>query len=197
MFTLKENKTSAAAFRAALEKVWGSRADMVDYCYKEADLIVPLAGGDFLTIDKPRIEKSFCFGYGFCGVSTREDEEDARGMACKARTDEDYFLRENLKEIDRILSLLQDDGKTVYKFTLYCGNGGDNYKAYKIADAWDTPENNVHLRSLPGLSVMTQAERGMLLAAYSEERERFCKRLSAYLKRYGLSKVRAWSYLSD
>lgn len=197
MFTLKENKTAAEAFQAVLEKVWGSRGDMVDYCYNEADLIVPLADGDFLTIDKPRIEKSFCFGYGFCGVSTREDEENARGMACKARTDEGYFLRENLKDIDRVLSLLQDDGKTVYKFTQYSGNGGTNYKAYRIADAWETPENNVHLRSLPGLSVMTREERKTLFCAYSEERERFCKRLSAYLKRYGLSKVRAWSYLSD
>ena len=50
---------------------------MTDYCVKKAAYIVELEDGKYTIIDKPTISKDFCFGYGYCGVSTEEDYQEA------------------------------------------------------------------------------------------------------------------------
>jgi hypothetical protein len=42
---------------------WHGDKKMVDYCMSQAAYIVKLTSGDITIIDKPRIEKHFCFGY--------------------------------------------------------------------------------------------------------------------------------------
>ena len=44
---------------------------------------------------------------------------------------------------------------------------------------------------------ITPEEKKTLLKMVEAATERFRKRLNVYLKRYGLSKINSWSYLSD
>ncbi len=44
---------------------------------------------------------------------------------------------------------------------------------------------------------MTDADRMAILAGMKREREKFDKRLQAYLKRYGTSKIHTWTYWAD
>ena len=173
-------------------------AKMIDYCMKKAAYIVELEGGKYTIIDKPSISKEFCFGYGYCGVSTEEDYQDAANMARYARTEIDYFMDYNLKGLDEALENLKDESLEVYSFVGYTGQREDTKRrSFRITELWDNPEYKPYMWQMPDLHKLTDQERQALIAGYEEVRKAFVKRLQAYLKRYGLSKVRSWAYLSD
>ena len=60
-----------------------------------------------LIFEKPQIETSFCFGYGFCGVSTQEQYDNANEMVEYARKNQQYFLNENLKNINKEIEAVE------------------------------------------------------------------------------------------
>jgi len=161
---------------------------MIDFCIKKAAYIVELDGGELIDIDKPSIEKDFCFGYGYCGVSTNEDYENAAAAARNAATNQDYFLEKNLEGIDRTLNAL--DEYRVYKRPHYISQAPDSLLYdLEYRDRWaDEPENAKRL---------TPEEIERVKEGYQEVRKQFVKRLNTYLKRYGLSKLNTWTYLSD
>ena len=130
------------AMQEVLEKqIWTKSPKMVDYCMKKAAYIVELSDGDFAEIDKPTIETDFCFGYGMYGVSTDEDYDRAASMERHARTNESYFVQENLKGIDRMIEQFQDDGMKAYKRLHYIGQTeGSPLKSIEFCRYWETPE---------------------------------------------------------
>ena len=184
MRTQKELKDIFAQHIAAYWKT----PRMIDYCIKKAAYIVELDGGELFDIDKPSIEKDFCFGYGYCGVSTQEDYNNAEEARQTAATDQDYFMRKNLEGIDQTLKAL--DEYKVYKRPHYYGQAPDSklydleYRDYYQAE----PENGI---------LLTPEEIERVKAGYQEVRQQFVKRLNTYLKKYGLSKLHTWTYLSD
>ena len=46
-------------------------------------------------------------------------------------------------------------------------------------------------------TLLTPEEIERVKAGYQEVRQQFVKRLNTYLKKYGLSKLHTWTYLSD
>ena len=171
---------------------------MTDYCVKKAAYIVELEDGKYTIIDKPTISKDFCFGYGYCGVSTEEDYQDAANMAKYARIETDYFMDYNLRGLNEAISNLKDDNLEVYSFVGYNGQDVDTKRrSFRITELWDNPEYKPFAWNVPDLKKLTDQERKALLAGYEEVKKAFVKRLNTYLKRYGLSKVRTWTYLSD
>jgi hypothetical protein len=44
---------------------------------------------------------------------------------------------------------------------------------------------------------LTQDEINRIIEGFQEVKKAFTKRLNTYLKRYGLTKVHSWTYLSD
>ena len=72
----------------------------LDYYLKNLDSVVEIDDKYYWGIDKPSIETSFCFGYGFCGVSTEEEEKRASEMAMKASTDKQYFIDKNMAKME-------------------------------------------------------------------------------------------------
>ena len=167
-------------------------AKMIDHCIKSTAYIVQLADGDIYSIDKPSIETHFCFGYGYCGVSTEEQYQDAHDAMHYADTHEDYFISENLKQIDGYIDSLKNDDLRVYKYVHYCGNCDTRYKNICFIRYYESPASN-----LKDCKEITADERQALIAGYEEVKKAFRKRLDTYLKRYGLSKIRTWTYLSD
>ena len=158
----------------------------LDYYLKNLDSVVEIDDKYYWGIEKPSIKTSFCFGYGFCGVSTDEDEKRASDMAMKASTDKQYF-------IDKNMAKMEDLKKSVEKAKTFCFNGDDG-ELFLI--------DEMHFQKYPFDTPsiyrdITPEEKKILLKMVEAATERFRKRLNVYLKRYGLSKISSWSYLSD
>lgn len=192
MSNQKELKQRYAEILAA--DVWHNDQRMVDHCVKEAAHIVELENGDILAISKPRIEKNFCFGYSDSRYDT-EDFDRANDMADHARKSQDYFIEQNMKGIDDMIALLEgkDSNRWVFKVCIpYSGQPMySKLKAIHQYHRWDESEYAKHFPELAGEDLRRVIE------GYKVVKADFEKRLNTYLKRYGMSKVKAWSYWRD
>lgn len=180
-------------YRQAIERVWKDKK-MQDFCCKKADIVFPVR--DMLAeVEKPTIETRFCFGYGYCGVSSEEDYQDANSMAQHARTSQDYFVRENMKQINGYIEALEDTGMAAYAIGHYREDG---IVSIHFCEPWNIEKRkrNAEKANIVFFE-LTDKERKDIAGYYGIEKQRFQKRLNTYLKRYGLSKVHSWSYLSD
>lgn len=165
--------------------------------------IVELDGGELLEIEKPRIETRFCFGYGYSGRSTEEEEENAANMARTADTDPRYFLEKNLAQltdtVDRIRAYLDGEKAdycgTIPKAPFFCTKWGQVTKCLYFMRQWDYDTMSESEKAK--YRKPSEEELNRILSAYEIEIKAFEKRLQAYLKRYGLSKLHTWTYLSD
>jgi len=173
-------------------EVWHGDAHMVDFCVKKAAYIVELSSGDIVALEKPTMKKDFCFGYSDSRYDT-EDFDRAQAMARHARTNEDYFLSENLHELDNEIQRLES-------------NEWNSWDYYICIPYYGQPESSQlkaiktfyrHESQAEKYQKLTGADRQQVAEAYKIIRANFEKQLRAYLKRYGLSKVRAWSYWQD
>ena len=182
-------------YRAELVKLWRADNKMIDFCIKKISSIRKLSNGGLIVWEKPEINTSFCFGY-----MGQSDYEDAQQMADHAKKNEDYFLSENLGIFDVTIKKIESTLKENNENKLYI------YKEYS--------RDSVNLWGFTVLSFsefINQKERKLyneiqeasdedirtILEAEQEERAKFEKRLKTYLKRYGLSKVKTWSYWQD
>ena len=158
----------------------------LDYYLKKFDSVVKIDDKYYWGIVKPSRETSFCFGHGYCGISTDEDEKRASDMAMKARTDEQYFLNENMAKMEDLKKLVEEAKTFCFK--------NDDGELFLL--------DEMHLRKYPFVTPpiyrdITPEEKKTMLKMVEAATERFRKRLNVYLKRYGLSKINSWSYLSD
>lgn len=197
--TQKELK---ALYTEELKKAW-SNEKMVKHCSKSTAYVIE-HNGELYGIEKPRIETHFCFSYGYCGMTTPEDEDRADRMADHARNSEEYFIKKNLKDIDRWIKNLSE----ILKEMGYNWAEG-NHPQYMIATGkhyYGQTEDCI-LRYYSIVNTFDGRNQGdicndaelveKLIAGYEEVKKDFIKRLNTYLKRYGLSKVKSWSFLSD
>lgn len=172
-----------------------------DYDKKNVEVAIRLTDGTFLTIDKPRIQTRFCYGYGMYLQSTEEQEEAATSCSIAVENNEDVFIDENMRmwndnhciekldsNIPHIVMAIKD--KTRSYPAIYRGCGEEFVeKDGKLVDCY-----------APGYQydrILTDEEKAMYLEALKYTKESFIKRLRTYLKRYGLSKVESWTYLVD
>jgi len=148
--------------------------------------LVKLEDGRIVCIRKPRIETNFCFG------ESGYDSEEANNSVTKALSSEDYFRAENLKALDAVIAFLSRDrnGEIAYNSFAAVENeepGVAHYVTYhrSVYSAGKEPAE------------VSEEDRERILEGYQRVRAAFEKRLNAYLKRYGLSKVRSWTYWRD
>lgn len=187
----KELKQLYADILAA--EVWPGDQHMIDFCVKSVDHIVELSNGDIVAIDKPTIQKDFCFGYSLSRYDT-EDYDDAAAMARHARSSEDYFLRENLRGLDQ-------------QIEEYTNAGTDSRYTYRLRSPYYRLPQTSRLK---GISVykfweeeaqqypeLSAEDRARMIDGYRTVRSHFEKRLKTYLKRYGMSKINTWTYWRD
>ena len=180
-------------------EVWPGSPRMQEFASDEFYYAVELANGDIHVIDKPRIHKDFCFGYGMNGCCDEEDMDRAGDAAEHARTSEAYFIKENLRDINERIDRLTDPRLEGYKFCNYSGQpSGSKLKTYRMVNPWDNPSNDPFRWSrMTDVEKMTTEEIKAIVAGYQAVKEKFIKRLNTYLKRYGLTKVNSWTYLRD
>lgn len=197
---MRDQKTLKDALRNVLEnEVWVGSQHMTDYCVKQANYIVPLNNDEFMVIDRPSIDTTFCFGYGQNGVSTNDEYKRAAGMENYARTNENYFLDENLRGISQTIEDLKNDENDVYKYLAYNGQKSESkLKSITVTKRWNGPEYQPEKWDyLKDLEKITDEERAEIIKGYELVRENFRKRLLTYLKKYGTTKLRTWTYLVD
>jgi hypothetical protein len=114
-------------------------------------------------------------------------------MANHAATNEDYFMQENLKDINRTLDSLQSDENNDFDYYIsipYYKQPGNSQLKSLVCYRWheDGAKTNKRLEG---------ADRARVIEGYKIVKADFEKRLNAYLKRYGLSKIHTWSYWQD
>ena len=185
---MKTQKELKEILRESLAETW--REDMQNYIMKETAYIVELSNGDIVKLEKPRIETSFCFGAGYCGYCTAEEWDDANDMARHARTSEEYFKSENMRQITEKIEALKAPTAHTWKLIAeYTANQENPLKAYVL----ERYGCNCYQHGREA----TRDDIQRIISGLEEVKKQFEKRLNTYLKRYGLSKVRTWSYLRD
>ena len=178
--------------------IWKNSPDMVEYERKTTQYIVELKSGDIIALDKPTIKTSFCFGYGYCGVTTQEDMDGAYNMMHHAETEESYFIKENLKGLNEYIESLRDKDLFCYAYTRNGQAEDGRLKNFTIARLCDTPEYAPYrFSALKDVKQLDMEDRERIAQGYEIVKAAFTKRLNAYLKRYGLSKLKTWTYLVD
>ena len=177
-------------------EAWKGDLKMLEYFDKSISRVVELAYGSLIAIDKKSIETRFCFGYGQNGISDDEDKERADNMAHYAKTQQDYFISENLKNFSWEYEKLKAEPDNMYLGVKYYRSPEDSkVKGLQYFDWWHW--ENLNSESKAKLIKLSPDEVQKLIEAYEIERKNFEKRLNAYLKRYGTSKLNVWTYLVD
>lgn len=194
----KSKKDNSAIEEAKAEylKVWPNDERMVKYCQNEISNAVKLSDGRIVVVEKQKIETSFCFGYSTCGQGS--DYDEANGAAHHAKTSEKYFREQNLKDLQSKINLLEGKKEKSWwgdpylsQQSYYSSGPINNYKVVAIRYCDFVEQANGQY------STISEADKKLIIAMYKEEIAKMNKRLDAYLKRYGLSKLNVWTYWRD
>ena len=198
----KKDSALWVKYRAYLDTVW--RPDMADYCYKKCAELVELFNGMIVEIEKQGIETRFCFGYSDWYGPT---DDEAYEMARHAAKSEEYFVQENMREFNRVLENLNKHGRECF-VVLFCNHPpvvGMGFK--RISDVLEAVGGSAYLEDLKGRTIdvgrdgkwyiCTDKDVEALKAGYERAAAAHEKKCRAYLKRYGMSKVRTWTYWRD
>ena len=190
------NKDLQEKFKNCIEDAWKTEK-MQEYCMKKAENLIELDNGEIIEIEKPNIHKDFCFGYGYCGISSDEEENGAEEMVDYARHNQEYFKQENLKEIKKTIEDLKK-ADCIIIAPKYMGQSKENALRYwRILDDYNYMNYTKGYLKIEDSRMLSQLEIENLIKGYEQVKEQFVKRIDTYLKKYGTSKVNAWSYLRD
>ena len=154
-----------------------------EYYKKYAVGAIKLHDG-FVLIDKPSIDNKFCF----------HDEGPQYEFYKELMSDKEtklaaYFKSENLADFDRKIERIEkgehySGDKRVWWYV----SGTDHKICLQFyTDHWDDDKK----------TLCTDEEKKLILKGLKFGREQFEKRLDAYLKRYGVSKLHTWTYWAD
>lgn len=155
------------------------------YFRDKVEWLGKLSNGLIFVIEKPSIETSFCFG------ESGYDYDDANKAAAEARSNENLFRIRNLRWWDERVKALENGPEPGDKFWVNHVNGYGVASYLNIGREWDMRLVNCETFEIAGDDL------NLILDGYKAVRDRFAKRVDAYLKRYGLSKVHAWTYWRD
>ena len=186
-------KAEKEMLRAEFSKVWGKDQHMIDYCTNKVSTFARLENGEIWTIDKPPIKTRFHFGYSLNHYDT-DDYDNAQRMADYAEKSVKYFIAENFKhsEFDGWIESLSDDRHTWYVQENYTRQSAD---CKLVAVNHNYP---YYITDIPkGTRLLTEKEKVAMIEALTEAKQAFEKRLNAYLKKYGLSKIETTTYWQD
>lgn len=204
-----------AAYKSIVTSLWPNDdpgdSKMRDYCMKEKKHIVRLPNGVVFTIEKPQIETKFCFGYSSCGQGPEWNE--AIKAEDKARASEAHFIQENMKGFDQTLREIDGWNGRDSKcgpILKACNSKAPIYYAFQtpywneinrcitIDAYYKHPGEFVHSEwSNCDYYIPTESDLAIIRAAYQIAHDEHEKRVRAYLKRYGLSKIKTWTYWID
>ena len=154
---------------------------MRKYFEKDITNVVKLSAG-LMAFHKPSIKTHFCYSYDEvmdCHGGTNTYQEALKACNVQERT----FINDNMQELNRKLKTLQEE--KIYFIKNYYRN--DLAVKFVSQDYADTFPSEIFAEA-------TKKDVEILIEAVKEEIEKFSKRLNTYLKKYGTSKLRTWTY---
>ena len=166
-----------------IRKEYGDEKGALVYFNKHISNAVKLDNGGYVLIEKPSINTMFCYGYS--DTLDGSEMQEAGKCAHNARTNTEYFIQQNLNPLEEKICDLYA-GALVYK-------SYENARIYELCFDETAPKRYTDISFIE----LSKAEIERLVNAYKEEIKKLTKRLNTYLKRYGLSKVHAWTYWRD
>ena len=140
----------------------------------------------WVVFDKRPLEKSFCFGY--YGID-QESYDRAQNMVQEATTNPEYFISKNLEWYDNLLETL-DSGDNYY--ASYYHNYPDAPFVDIINARMEYVINDKDLKIKHGQFSKEDTEH--LINFVKKLRAKQEKRCQTYLKKYGLNKIKTWTY---
>ena len=134
-------------------------------------------GGHFLLIDKPRIENQFCFH------DEGPDYEFYQTLCADDKKMQQYFINANEREFTDKLERIEKGDEVRVKESDYL----NQIHLYIGGNYYDYAEGRI----------ATEEEKALIVEGLKFGLAQFRKRLEAYLKRYGLTKLHTWTYWAD
>lgn len=203
----RENQEICAEVREIFEQIWKNDAKMVQWSMGNIAQLLKLENGCIVVIPKEHLRKRFCFGYGMqCGTSY----DEAADAAAAAKSAE-YFKDENMKRFREELDHMNGEPDPFYKkkvpFLLQV-HGSNLYELVfiRVCDLLDDLGGSANLDQIGGTFcqhlhsrayIPTKEDCEKIREALKEAARAHERKIDAYLKRYGVSKIRTWSYWAD
>ena len=204
----KPQKLDKALVRELYEAQYSSEKTLA-YHVDDVAAVAVLPAGDVVTVNKRRIETSFCFG------ESGYDMDDAIEAAEHARTSEAYFKRENMEHYTKQIADYEAilNGESTWHVLII--NEFWNQKPgcvlrkpyfCRLGDVVEACGGSCYVEELPGREltvngyngrIATAEEIRLILDATKAAAAAHEKKVDAYLKRYSTSKVHAWTYWRD
>lgn len=185
---------------------------VIDYCTNQVAAVAELPTGELIVFNKQSIKTRFCFG------ESGYDYDEAQSAAQNARTSFDYFRDENMADYRREIKAFEDALTMSGRFfatinrTAYTGQKDDCMlrciEWRRDCDVLNDLGGSAYLEEIPGQTI-TEAGSGRKYRVLTAEEIRIIldvvktaaaaheKKVEAYLKRYGTSKVHSWTYWRD
>lgn len=174
-------------------EVYPDNKGMQDFIQKKISQVIETQQGDLIAFEKPSIETKFCFGYSLSRYDT-ESYDEANSMADYASKSAEYFKKENLKGFEDWLTALEND--ELYIVRHYYSSPADTKIKKLMHMKWYEIDRMSEERKKEYIPV-TGKNKEIIREAFETEIAKFEKRLDAYLKKYGTSKLRTWTYWQD
>lgn len=187
-------------YRKRILKAEGGREDRLKDRLKDTSDIMMTDCGVILAFDKPHVDAG-TFWFHDEGA----DYEYYKSVTKDDKTKTQYFLRENLDEYDDLIKRLTER-KDRFGFDLvpvfyeheWCSVGLLGWgNEILLKKEYDVREDENDPRTRNCIHRMTESDAAKALAILKNERAKFEKRLHAYLKRYGTSKIRFGTFWAD
>lgn len=206
----KTQEQLKAEFKNVLEttSTWRKSKSMIDFELKQAAYIVELHDGGLFIISKPEIKKDFCFWYSDRWQA--DSYEAAHDAERNARTNAEYFISENLADIDSRIEEVKEALNSENLRTRHCDNyyilkhtynwdlEGCRLRGYELLDHFEAIAENDRLeKRWNSLELMTKEDLEARLEGLEIVKQKLVKRLQTYLKKYWLSKLHTWTYWAD
>ena len=202
------NETLKAAYMQEIAKAWGDDAKMMAYFDKKVSGVYELTGGKLFAFEKMKIKTRFCFGCGQYAYGTDKEISDAEDEVTRAYNAANFFMNENLKEVDDIITIV-NTGKPAdaceWKQYTQLMLRPESYTGSPLLNVWSPVvrplydfENEIRFKHEREINITcSDKDKALILSALENERNKLIKRLNSYLKRNGLKNILAWSYISD
>lgn len=200
----KKNTALWEDYKKELHDMWKGNEDMVDYCMKACAEVVGLPNGMLHDIDKEHIQTGLCFGYSDIGYGPTYDE--ACDAAREARKAPDAFMTQNMRTYTDALHNLSLHGERHFVCMASSLPRIKGIRYVRTTDILEAVGGSAVLEELKGAEISVNGESmyictdedvALLRAGYERAAAAHEKKLRAYLKRYGTSKLNIWTYWMD
>ena len=174
-------KESTDIYKKWLDEFCGSIAD-TGSCKKRYIGAVKLSNGGFLLLEKNSIENRFCF------QDEGPEYEFYKSLVKDETKMKEYFIAENIDGIEREIKKIEEND-----IIIVC-----HYNDRAICDVLVEYEyERFYGYREAGKYIPTEEDKKNIINGLIYQRDQFKKRLETYLKKYGTSKIRTWTYWAD